>query len=255
MTDPSALRDALPAQAPRGRLPITLVLDSSQSMEASGRIDELNAALQSWRTELLGNDHLASIGEVALVSFGFNYVQVLDASGRVNGRPEQPYVAVRDFRPPVLRAAGVTPMVAALQTALDLVAARRLQLRDSGTPLKNRPLIYLITDGVPTDDQGMPSDSWRDFAPVLREQEKGRQILFFALGVSGADMDVLRELAPSSAYDLADLPLAQVLNFVSTSTERLSSASREQPAEDQYRGVRDQQERSDRIREWLEKNV
>ena len=41
-------------------------------------------------------------------------------------------------------------MVEGLQYAMELTATRRQQLRSSGIALANRPLMYLLTDGVPT---------------------------------------------------------------------------------------------------------
>ncbi len=254
MTDSTVLRDALPAQAPRGRLLITLVVDTSESMRESGRIDELNAALRGWREELLKVDPVASIGEIAMVTFGFNHVQVIDPSGRVSGPPAQPYVPVREFSPPELRADGVTPLVAGVQEALRLVAVRRRELREAGMPMKNRPLVYLITDGVPTDDKGHKSNDWQDLAPVIRQQESGKHILFFAFGVTGADEAVLRALAPESYSSLTDVTMARVLSLMSASIESAGNASRDQPAEKVYKDAREHQKQADRIREWMRRN-
>lgn len=251
MTQPSAL-DALPVQPAKSRLLITLVVDTSWSMQDKDRIGELNRALGSWRSELMKDDHLRRHGEIALVTFGKDHVVAVDPTGRTRGPAQQPYVPVSEFSPPPLEAGGVTPMVEALQYAFDLLASRRQHLRGSGISLVNRPLVYLITDGVPTDAQGHRSDQWRDFAPVIRQQENGKHLLFFAFGVDGAEPDVLRCLAPSSWRFLADLNFAEVLTFVSASIESAAAESaRSEPAQDIYEAVGKRLDKEARMANFL----
>lgn len=251
MTQPSAL-DALPVQPAKSRLLITLVVDTSHSMNANNRIGELNQALASWRTELMKDDHLRRHGEIALVTFGKDHVVAVDPSGRTAGAAAEPYVPISQFSPPELAAGGVTPMVDALQFAFDLLAARRQHLRANGISLVNRPLVYLLTDGVPTDDQGHRSDRWRDFAPVIRQQENGKHLLFFAFGVDGAEQEVLRGLAPSSWRFLADLNFAEVLTFVSASIESAAAESaRSEPAQDVYEAVGKRLDKEARMANFL----
>lgn len=244
MTGPH-FNDALPVQQAKSRLLITLVVDTSSSMNAQGpggerRIDELNRALAALRAELMKDDVVSRQGEIALVTFGADHVVAVDPTGRVAGQASQAYVPVSQFNPPVLRAGGVTPMVEGLHYAFDLIADRRNRLRAEGIPMSNRPIVYLITDGVPTDANGNRSDQWRSLAPVIRSQEAGKHLLFFALGVAGADIDMLQGLAPKSSRYLAQLEFSQVLLLVSASTETGAAAAyRNAPAEEVYEGVND----------------
>lgn len=252
---PASVRDALPVQPAKSRILITLVVDTSSSMAEGDRIGELNRALRSWREELMGDDHLSSRGEIALVTFGKDHVVAVDPSGAFAGHAQQPYVPVSQFKPAELEAGGVTPMVEALQYAFDLLATRRQQLRADGIPLANRPLVYLITDGVPTDERGYRSDRWRDFAPVIRQHEDGKHLLFFALGVDGAERQVLAGLAPSSWQFLAGLNFAQVLSLVSSSIESASAASaRNEPADEVYRRVQEHLDLDARMTQFLQGN-
>jgi uncharacterized protein YegL len=252
---PASVRDALPVQPAKSRILITLVVDTSSSMAEGDRIGELNRALRSWRDELMKDDHLSSRGEIALVTFGKDHVVAVDPSGAVAGQASQPYVPVSQFKPAELAAGGVTPMVEALQYAFDLLAARRRQLRTEGISLANRPLVYLITDGVPTDERGYRSDRWRDFAPVIRQQENGKHLLFFAFGVDGAEREVLSGLAPSSWKFLARLNFAEVLKLVSASIESASAASaRSEPAEAVYARVEERLDLDARMTQFLQGN-
>jgi uncharacterized protein YegL len=254
MTSPSPSQlDALPVQPAKSRILITLVVDNSSSMAEENRIGELNQALARWRTELMKDDHLTRHGEIALVTFGKDHVMAVDPSGRTSGAPTEPYVPVSQFSPPPLAAGGVTPMVDGLQYAFSILAARRQHLRASGIALASRPLVYLITDGVPTDASGHRSENWRDFAPVIRQQENGKHLLFFAFGVEGADPTVLKGLAPKSWRYLAGLDFAQVLTFVSASIEAASSASaRSESADVVYQKNNEHLDKQARILAFLE---
>jgi len=255
MTQPTGGIDALPVQKGSSRILITLVVDTSSSMGASGRITELNQALQNWRQELMADPHVASAGEISLVTFGKDHVVAVDPSGRSTGQATEPFVPVAEFSPPALQAGGVTPMVEGLQYAMEITAAHRQQLRSQGISLSNRPLIYLLTDGMPTDPDGHYTERWRDLAPVIRQQESGKHLLFFAIGVTGANVEVLRGLAPDSNYYLANMSFAQVLRLVSASIETATEAPRNGPAEEVYEGVRDGIDKRTRIRAFLEGNA
>ncbi|MFE3188020.1 VWA domain-containing protein [Nocardia sp. NPDC059240] len=260
MTTPQpgiGFNDALPVQQAKSRLLITLVVDTSSSMNEQGpggerRIDELNRALAALRAELMKDDVVRRQGEIALVTFGANHVVAVDPTGRTPGRASEPYAPVSQFNPPALQAGGITPMVEGLQYAFELIADRRGRLRAEGIPLSNRPIVYLITDGVPTDASGHRSDNWRSLVPVIRSQEAGKHMLFFALGVAGAEIDMLQGLAPNSSHYLAQLEFSQVLMLVSASIDTgADPTSRSAPAEEVYGQV---QTRIERIRTFLDEN-
>lgn len=253
MTVPvSSPLDALPVQPAKSRLLVTLVVDTSHSMSFEDRIDQLNQALAAWRTELLNDDHLRRHGEIALITFGKDHVMAVDPSGRAAGQAANPFVPIAEFSPPPLQAGGVTPMIEALQYAFDLLAARRQHLRGTGVSLVNRPLVYLITDGVPTDEQGHYSDRWRDFAPVIRQQESGKHLLFFAFGVAGAQAEVLSGLAPKSWRLLTEVNFAEVFTFVSASIESAAAAAaRSAPADMVYGKVEDRLDKVSRMNKFL----
>jgi uncharacterized protein YegL len=245
--------DALPpVRSAKGRLLITLVVDTSGSMSQNSAIDQLNTALQTWRAELLRDDALRRTGEIALVTFGKDDVLAVDPSGRATGPAPEPFVPLTSFNPPKLEAGGLTPMVEALQYGLQIIAARKEVLSTNGVPMAYRPIMHLITDGVPTDANGQATDRWRDLAPVLRSHEAGNHLLFFALGVRGHDENVLRGLAPESSYHLDGVDFAQVMRLMSASIVQLRDASRNTDANTFYRGVRQRHEESEKMRRWLE---
>lgn len=203
---PNYLEQAEFADNPEPRCPVALVLDTSGSMSGAP-IKELNEGLREFALALR-NDRLASLRvEVALVAFG-GRVRALDVRGepvqegreiiQYNPRAlmvrteekeipfdaQQAFVTVDRFHPPELRAAGETPMGEALQRALALLRERKEIYKRNGLDYF-RPWIFVITDGKPTDR------GWETAAEQIRQEELRKGVLFYAVGVEGADMKVL----------------------------------------------------------------
>ena len=81
-----------------------------------------------------------------------------------------------------------------------------------------RPWVFLITDGAPTD-------AWEGAAQRVREEEEQRRMLFFTVGVQGADMNKLRQIAPPERppVTLNGLDFRSLFVWLSTSMKRVSS--------------------------------
>src|SRR5262249_40580609 len=86
-----------------------------------------------------------------------------------------------------LSANGETPMGAAILQAIDAVTERKREYKQNGLHYY-RPWIFLVTDGEPTDN-------WQAAAAKVREGEKNKAFAFFAVGVEGANFDVLRQIS------------------------------------------------------------
>ncbi len=125
------------ADNPDPRCPCVLVLDRSGSM-AGQPIAELNAGLQQFRAELLGDEMAARRVEIAVVPFG----------PVVRGSAFHPPT---EFQPQPLTAGGDTPTGAALEYAVELIVQQKAAYKQHGVPYY-RPWIILITDGQPTDE-------------------------------------------------------------------------------------------------------
>jgi uncharacterized protein YegL len=238
-------------QHAKSRLLIALVVDNSSSMAAQGAIDELNGALATWREELNHDSNLRRIGEIALVSFGSGGTTVVDPSGRGRDPLPNPFVPVAEFDPPTLVASGYSPMVPAIKHALELVDHRREELRRTGIAMAYRPLVYLLTDGAPSDEHGRPSDRWHDLAPELRRLEAEQRLMFFAFGVRGADMRVLEGLAPGGHYQVDSNNFSLVLQAVRHSISRVMSSGRNAPVETVQKQVKDGIDDMRALHDWF----
>lgn len=192
------------ADNPEPRCACVLLLDVSGSM--GGRpIAALNAGLAAFAADV-ANDALARQRvEVAIVTFGVDGVQV-----------RQDFKVAGEFQPPTLSAGGATPMGAAIGRALDLLEERKRQYRANGISYY-RPWVVLITDGAPTDE-------WADAARRVHEAEAASAVAFFAIGVQGADMDVLGQIATRQPLSLSGLKFVELFVWLSQSQRRVSAS-------------------------------
>lgn len=192
---------------PEPRCPCLLLLDVSGSM-AGEPITELNAGLKAFRDELVSDDLASKRVEVACITFG-----------PVNVATEFETAGV--FQPPWVRALGDTPMGAAITTGIELVRLRKEAYRKNGIAFY-RPWVFLITDGAPTDD-------WTKAAKVVKEGETGKAFAFFAVGVQGADMDILRKISVREPLKLRGLHFRGLFQWLSNS---MKSVSRSTPGDE-----------------------
>ena len=192
---------------PEQRCACVLLLDTSGSME--GRpIQELNEGLRAFKADLMADSLAAKRVEVMIVTFG--PVQVV-----------QDFVTADQFQPPHLVITGDTPMGQAVVEGLEQIERRKAIYKQHGVPY-NRPWIFLITDGAPTDSVLFASQQ-------VREGVESKKFAFFAVGVDGADMSVLGKISPRQPIKLQGLKFRELFLWLSSS---LGSASRSSPATD-----------------------
>jgi uncharacterized protein YegL len=177
---------------------------------AGRRIDELNAGLDTFASQLISDELAAKRVEVAIVAFG-------------PVRVETDFTGAENFTPPVLQANGATPMGEAISTGLDLIEQRKQLYREQCVAYY-RPWIFLITDGEPTD-------KWRDAAARVHSGEETKAFNFFAVGIEDANMDVLGRISSPrrEPLRLRGLDFRSLFTWLSNS---MSSVSRSQPGED-----------------------
>lgn len=194
------------AANPENRVPVILLLDTSGSMSGQP-IQELNRGIAALKQDILRDTQASLSVEVAIVGFG--PVQLI-----------QDFVTIDNFTPPLLEAQGTTPIGEAIDFALDLLEDRKATYKANGIQYY-RPWVFLITDGVPTDS----SDCWQAAAQRLQDDEANRRLLFFAVGVQGANMQILRQIAPPLRPPvlLNGLDFSSLFIWLSTSMKRVSS--------------------------------
>ena len=190
---------------PENRCPVLFILDTSASMQGEP-IEALNEGLAEFKFDV-EQDALAALRvEVCLVTFGA-VVKTL-----------QPFVTIDDFLAPVLEAAGKTPMGQALEVGLEALEMRKKTYHEQGIGYY-RPWVFLITDGAPTD-----RDVWEKAVHKMHCLDRDNRLTFFAVGVEGADREILNKLTPPgrTILLLKDLKFKELFRWVSASVKRVS---------------------------------
>lgn len=189
------------ADNPEPRCPCVLLLDTSGSMGGMP-IMQLNEGVRTFKNELQ-NDPLASKRvEVAVVTFG-----------PVNVQSE--FHTVPNFYPTELETTGDTPMGEAILKGIDLIKKRKKDFKDHGIAYY-KPWIILITDGAPTDE-------WAAAAAAVRAGEDAKSFAFFAIGVEGASMEILRQISVRQPLKLKGLMFREFFMWLSASMKMVSA--------------------------------
>ena len=177
------------------RCPCLLLLDTSGSMRGQP-IAELNDGLIAFKNELVSDGLAAKRVEVGIIGFG--PVQEI-----------RDFTTADQFQPPTLSVTGDTPMGAAIMLGIDKVRRRKEIYRANGIDYY-RPWIFLITDGAPTD-------AWQQAAAMVREGEQSKAFQFFAVGVEGANLDILAQIAVRQPLKLKGLQFHDLFQWLSNS--------------------------------------
>lgn len=191
------------ASNPEPRCPCVVLLDVSGSM-AGAPIAALNAGLQTFQHELQGDSLAAQRVEVAIVTFGGSVTTACDFQG------------AQSFQPPALVAGGDTPLGEAVRRGIEMVAQRKTMYKQAGLHYF-RPWIFLLTDGGPTDE-------WQTAANLVRQGETAKAFAFFAVGVAGANYDILRQLSLREPLKVDGLKFRELFVWLSQSQRSVSQS-------------------------------
>lgn len=206
MTNELILDEIIFAENPEPRCACVILADVSTSMHGE-KINELNEGLITFAEEIK-KDQLASLRvEVAVITFG-SIAEVV-----------QDFVAADRFEAPTLVANGTTMMSAGINLALDKIEERKQSYRNNGIDYY-RPWLFMLTDGVPTEEPGVVNAT----SQRLKQEENEKKIAAFSVGVMDADMDMLHEISSRRPLLLRGLEFKNMFVWLSRSMSQVSQS-------------------------------
>lgn len=186
-------------------LPVVILADTSGSMGMDGKIEALNQSLRDMVKSLASESRMNAEIQLAVITFGGG------ASLHLPLTPAHQLSSIQEFS-----ATGDTPLGTALTIARALVEDRTL------IPSRAyRPVLVLVSDGLPTDDWERPFED-------LIASERAAKANRFALAI-GNDAD--EALLARFAND-AEAPVfhahnaAEIVRFFHAVTMSVSTATR-----------------------------
>ena len=181
------------------------------------KLDGLRAGLRSFYDEIQDDDAASQKLEICVVTFN-DIVTMIQAPSLIS-----------ECEPPTLKADGDTALVAAVEEAIDIVEARKKWYRETGQAYY-RPWIILLTDGEPSDGEGIP-----DLAARIHQDTENKRYVILPIGVDNADMEILRQLEGNGnpkipAMKLQGAKFAEFFRWLSASVGSVVDARDGAPA-------------------------
>lgn len=159
------------------RLPVYLMLDTSGSMSGDP-IEAVKEGVKALIADLKTDPQALETAYLSVITFDNAANQVI------------PMTEIMQFKEPVLEAHGSTAMGAALKKLLECYKKEIIKNTSATQKGDYKPLVFLMTDGHPTDD-------WEKIADEIGNKVKDNKTFgrFVALGAGGgADTEVLKRL-------------------------------------------------------------
>ena len=175
------IKDPLPPTNPGERhILAVLLVDISGSMNGKP-IEELNKGLREFGIALQEDSLAEGRAEVCVISFNSSV------------QTEMGFRPAADYEAPVLSAGGLTSFNEAIQVGLDAIEARKQEYRNEGIQYY-RPWLFVLTDGLPTDDNLESATKDR-----IQNAIRNKKLTYMPMGIGAADTKKLQEYYPDEA--------------------------------------------------------
>lgn len=162
-------------------LPTYILIDTSSSMKPS--METVNEMVEHLYDELIMSPRISEFAHIAIIIFNTDARVVLEMTDI------QQITAL-----PQLEASGVTNFSRAFQVLRQRIEQDVPRLNAAGREVL-RPVIFMLTDGQPTDERGRITQSWRNEYERLTDKGWRRHPNIVPFGFGDATADVLKDLA------------------------------------------------------------
>ena len=186
------------------KFPIFLVVDVSESMAGQPLI-QLENGIRGIASDLMTDPYALETAWIGVIGFA--------------GRPRTltPLTEIVDFVPPHLPVGGGTGLGSALMHLMDEID-RNVTPATASHKGDWKPLVFLMTDGVPTDDPGPAIARWRD--------RYAARVALVAVSIGGgADARLLRRLT-EDVISFDDTVEGSFRKFIGWITNSVKSSTR-----------------------------
>jgi uncharacterized protein YegL len=169
-------------------LPIYIVIDTSYSMSPFEQL--LNESIENLYDVLITSPRISDFAEVSILTYDADARVIMDMTSiqAMNALPD-------------VQCGGVTNFSKALHLLRSRIDADVTALNSAGREVL-RPVAFVLTDGVPTDEKGHPSDSWTVDFRNLTDPSWRRHPNVVPFGYGGAQPDDMLKMAtiPGAAF-------------------------------------------------------
>ena len=190
------------------RVPVALCLDVSSSMDGEP-IDELNAGVGQYLTEIYNDDMTRNSAETAIITFADEAECLLD------------FNTVDQLALTPLEANGMTDMGKGLTLALDLLDKRKQQYKTVGVEYY-QPILVVMSDGEPNGNPKVLKQATSRIQQMIAE----RKLTVIAVGIGeNADMKMLNQLTRRDAVRMNGLYFREFFAWLSRSVAEVSASN------------------------------
>ena len=192
---------------PSTRCPVTLLLDTSTSMQGAP-IRELQEGVQQFISAMQEDDMARYSVELSITTFGNGVEQIQDFTEVANiSAPEK------------IQAYGNTPMGEALDKALDNLQSQQKLYAANGIPAY-KPWLVLMSDGMPTDE-------WKYAAQRACDKALAGKLLFLGIGIGQVDLENFAQILPDNCPPkrLQGLKFNEFFTWLSDSLSQVSRSA------------------------------
>lgn len=201
---PPASSTALPQASASLCCPIVLLLDTSASMSRE-YVDRLVQGIQTFEEELAKDDTACRCVEVAIIALGDS------------ARVVQAFNNAGNFSLHHFDLAGTVAMGQGIQIALKIIENRK-NFYSSRNIEYCQPWVILIAGST-------PSDHWQMAAQQIKQAVAAQQLVFLAVAVQDAIMDILSQMlfAEVSPTKLEDLKFEPLFYWLAQQMKKITS--------------------------------